>query len=134
MHSSCVMEQSAAPQSTRRETLIGGLRRSVIILVAFSGISVVVGLVLAWLLGRNVGEAIALGFFFVGGLMAIGGVVSSTMGYVPVGFPAAGGFNVREAGYMSPAEHQKTERGALAYALFGLILVVIGVLIDSQFG
>lgn len=127
------MEESAAPQSTWRESLKGGLRRSVIILVAFSAISVVVGLALAWLLERNVAEAIALGFFFVGGLMAIGGVVSATMGFVPSGFPSDGGFNIREAGYMTATEHGQTERGTLAYAVFGLILVVIGVLIDNAF-
>ena len=128
------MVKPAPPQSTRRQMLVGGLRRSVIILVAFSAISVIVGLVLAWLLERDVAKAVALGFFFVGGLMAIGGVVSATMGFVPMGFPADGGFNIREAGYMTAAEHQKTERGTLAYGLFGVILVVIGVLIDNAFG
>jgi hypothetical protein len=128
------MEKPAPPQSTRRQILAGGLRRSVIILVSFSAISVVVGLVLALLLDRDVAEAIAVGFFFVGGLMAIGGVVSATMGFVPSGFPADGGFNIREAGYMTADEHLKTERGTLAYALFGVILVVIGILIDTAFG
>jgi hypothetical protein len=128
------MTESAVPQSTRREILVGGLRRSAIILVSFSAISVVVGLAIVWLWGKDVAQGIALGFFFVGGLMAIGGVVSSTMGFVPMGFPADGGFNIREAGYATPAEHAKAERGSLAYGLFGVILVVIGVLIDSALG
>ena len=128
------MERPAAPQSTRRESLIGGLRRSVIILVAFSAISLIVGLAVAWLWNRDSGQAIAVGFFFVGGLMAIGGVVSSTMGFVPMGFPSGGGFNIREAGYMSAAEHGKTERGSLAYGVLGVILVVVGILIDNAFG
>ena len=128
------MEQHAAPQSTRRETLVGGLRRSVIILVAFSAISVLVGLAFAWLTARDVGQAVAVGFFLVGGLMAVGGVVSSTMGFVPMGFPSDGGFNLREAGYMTRAEHGKAERGSLAYGVFGVILVVIGILIDNAFG
>jgi hypothetical protein len=128
------MEQPAAPQSTWRETLAGGLRRSVIVLVSFSAISVLVGLVFAWLTGRDFGQAVALGFFLVGGLMAIGGVVSATMGFVPMGFPSDGGFNIREAGYMTAPEHEKAERGALVYGVFGVILVVIGILIDNAFG
>jgi hypothetical protein len=128
------MEQHAAPQSTWRETLVGGLRRSVIVLVSFSAISVLVGLVFAWLTGRDFGQAVALGFFFIGGLMAMGGVVSATMGFVPMGFPSDGGFNIREAGYMTAAEHGKAERGALIYGVFGVILVVIGILIDNAFG
>jgi hypothetical protein len=128
------MEQHAAPQSTRRETLVGGLRRSVIILVAFSAVSALVGLGVAWLFEKDFGQAVALGFFFVGGLMAIGGVVSATMGFVPIGFPSDGGFNLREAGYMTPAEHGKAERGSLAWGAFGVILVVGGILIDNAFG
>jgi hypothetical protein len=128
------MEQHAAPQSTRRETLVGGLRRSVIILVAFSAVSVLVGLAVAWLFEKDFGQAVAVGFFLVGGLMAIGGVVSATMGFVPMGFPSDGGFNIREAGYMTPAEHGKAERGSLAYGVFGVILVVIGILVDNAFG
>jgi hypothetical protein len=128
------MEESAASQGSWRETLIGGLRRSVIIIVAFSVLSLLAGLVVAWIWGKGLGQALAVGFFFVGGFMAIGGVVSSTMGFVPMGFPSDGGFNIREAGYMTAAEHGKTERGSLAYASFGVILVVIGVLIDNAFG
>jgi hypothetical protein len=127
------MTESAAPPSTRRETLVGGLRRSAIILVSFSALSVVVGLAIGWLWEKDVGQGIAVGFFFVGGLMAIGGVVSSTMGFVPMGFPADGGFNIREAGYTTRAEHANAERGSLAYGVFGVILVVIGVLIDNAF-
>jgi len=128
------MEQHAARRSTRRETLVGGLRRSVIILVAFSAVSVLVGIAVAWLLERDLGQAVAVGFFFVGGLMAIGGVVSATMGFVPMGFPSDGGFNIREAGYMTAAEHGTAERGSLAYGVFGVILVVVGILIDNAFG
>ena len=128
------MERPAAPQSTWRESLIGGLRRSVIILVAFSAISLIVGLAVAWLWNRDSGQAIAVGFFFVGGLMAIGGVVSSTMGFVPMGFPSDGGFNLRQTGYMTAAEHGTAERGSLAYGVLGVILVVIGILIDNAFG
>ena len=105
-----------------------------IILVAFAAISLLVGLVLSWLLDKDIGQAIAVGFFLVGGFMAIGAVVSSTMGFVPAGFPQSGGFNIREAGYMDAAEHGKAERGSLAYGVFGVILVVIGVLIDNSFG
>ena len=43
-------------------------------------------------------------------------------------------FNLREAGYMTPAEHGKAERGSLAYGAFGVILVVVGILIDNAFG
>jgi hypothetical protein len=128
------MKQHAASRSTRRETLVGGLRRSAIILVAFSAVSVLVGLVVAWLFEKDLGQALALGFFLVGGLMAIGGFVSSTMGYVPMGFPSDGGFNIREAGYMTAAEHGKAERGSLVYGVFGVILVVVGILIDNAFG
>ena len=128
------MTESVATASTRRENLVGGLRRSAIILVSFSAISVVVGLAIGWLWEKDVGQGIAVGFFFVGGLMTIGGVVSSTMGFVPMGFPADGGFNIREAGYMTAAEHGKAERGSLAYGVFGVILVVIGILIDNSFG
>lgn len=128
------MARSAAPQSSGRETLVGGLRRSVIVLAAFSAVSVLVGLAVAWLFEKNLGQAVALGFFLVGGLMAIGGFVSSTMGYVPMGFPSDGGFNIREAGYMTAAEHRTAERGSLVYGLFGVILVVAGILIDDAVG
>jgi hypothetical protein len=127
------MEESAPPQSTWRETVTAGLRRSAIILVAFAALSVLVGLAVAWIGGKNFGEAVAVGFFLVGGLMVVGGVVSATMGFVPMGFPQYGGFNIREAGYMDAVEHQNAERGALAYSVFGVILVVIGILLDTTF-
>jgi hypothetical protein len=125
------VEQSASPESGRREVIRAGVRRLLIFVATFSAIAVLVGLIAHWISDRGLGASIALGFLLVGGLMAAGGFVSATMGFVPAGFPSSGGYNIRDAGYMNFREHQGAERSALVFGLFGVAFVLIGAVLDS---
>jgi hypothetical protein len=106
---------------TRREVLLAGIRRVVIILVLLVGLIALVGLLLVEFKGTKPARAFPLAFYLGGALIAGGGVLGATTGPM-YGMPA-----VR----LSRAEHEHAVNWSFVYGGFGVALIAVGVLLDS---
>jgi hypothetical protein len=119
--------------------MLAALRRLVLLVVLCSAVTVVGSVALGLLAGASLDRAISLGFYGLGCFLMVSGffvgnrgparVKSETAGWTMLPIPGIGSRRLRWATF---DEQNETINNSAVFILLGLILVVIGVLVDSR--
>lgn len=119
--------------------MLAALRRLAVLVVLCSGVTVVGSVALGLLAGASLDRAISLGFYGLGCFLMISGffvgnrgparVKSETAGWTMLPIPGIGSRRLRWA---SLDEQNETINNSAVFIVLGVILVVIGVLVDSR--
>lgn len=119
--------------------MLAALRRLVVLVVLCSAVTVVGSVALGLLAGASLDRAISLGFYGLGCFLMVSGffvgnrgparVKSETAGWTMMPFPGIGSRRLRWA---TLDEQNETINNSAVFIVLGVILVVIGVLVDSH--
>jgi hypothetical protein len=119
--------------------MLAALRRLVVLVVFCSAITVVGSVALGLLAGAALERAISLGFYGLGCFLMISGffvgnrgparVKSETAGWTMLPIPGIGSRRLRWA---TLDEQNETINNSAVFIVLGLILVLIGVVVDSH--
>lgn len=119
--------------------MLAALRRLAVLVVLCSAVTVVGSVALGLLAGASLDRAISLGFYGLGCFLMISGffvgnrgparVKSETAGWTMLPIPGIGSRRLRWA---SLDEQNETINNSAVFIVLGVILVVIGVLVDSR--
>jgi hypothetical protein len=119
--------------------MLAGLRRLVILVALASGVTTLGSLVLGLLLGASVDRSVALGFYGVGCVLMVSGFFVGNRGPARVKsespapsmlpMPGLGGRRLRWA---TLDEQNETINQSAIFVILGLILVLIGVIVDTR--
>ena len=119
--------------------MLAALRRLVLLVVLCSAVTVVGSVALGLLAGTSLDRAISLGFYGLGCLLMVSGffvgnrgparVKSETAGWTMMPIPGIGSRRLRWA---TLDEQNETINNSAVFIVLGVILVVIGVLVDSH--
>jgi hypothetical protein len=119
--------------------MLAALRRLVVLVVLCSAVTVVGSVALGLLAGASLDRAISLGFYGLGCFLMISGffvgnrgparVKSETAGWTMMPIPGIGSRRLRWA---TLDEQNETINNSAVFIVLGVILVVIGVLVDSR--
>jgi hypothetical protein len=119
--------------------MLAALRRLAVLVVLCSAVTVVGSVALGLLAGASLDRAISLGFYGLGCFLMISGffvgnrgparVKSETAGWTMLPIPGIGSRRLRWA---TLDEQKETINNSAVFIVLGVILVVIGVLVDSR--
>jgi hypothetical protein len=119
--------------------MLAALRRLVVLVVLCSAVTVVGSVALGLLAGASLDRAISLGFYGLGCFLMVSGffvgnrgparVKSETAGWTMMPIPGIGSRRLRWA---TLDEQNETINNSAVFIVLGVILVVIGVLVDSR--
>jgi hypothetical protein len=119
--------------------MLAALRRLVLLVVLCSAVTVVGSVALGLLAGASLDRAISLGFYGLGCFLMVSGffvgnrgparVKSETAGWTMMPIPGIGSRRLRWA---TLDEQNETINNSAVFIVLGVILVVIGVLVDSH--
>jgi len=119
--------------------MLAALRRLVLLVVFCSAITVVGSVALGLLAGASLDRAISLGFYGLGCFLMVSGffvgnrgparVKSETAGWTMLPIPGIGSRRLRWA---TLDEQNETINNSAVFIVLGLILVLIGVVVDSH--
>jgi hypothetical protein len=119
--------------------MLAALRRLAVLVVLCSAVTVVGSVALGLLAGASLDRAISLGFYGLGCFLMVSGffvgnrgparVKSETAGWTMLPIPGIGSRRLRWA---TPDEQNETINNSAVFIVLGVILVVIGVLVDSR--
>jgi hypothetical protein len=119
--------------------MLAALRRLVVLVVFCSAITVVGSVALGLLAGASLDRAISLGFYGLGCFLMVSGffvgnrgparVKSETAGWTMLPIPGIGSRRLRWA---TLDEQNETINNSAVFIVLGLILVLIGVVVDSH--
>lgn len=114
--------------------LAAAARRFVVLFVAISLGTVVLSLALGGLAGAALERSISLGLYLVGSFLLVGGFFVGNRGPLrSIGdrglFSAFGRKGVRPA---TPEERREEVNASVIYITVGLLLIVVGVAVDSR--
>jgi hypothetical protein len=119
--------------------MLAALRRLVVLVVLCSAVTVVGSVALGVLAGASLDRAISLGFYGLGCFLMVSGffvgnrgparVKSETAGWTMLPIPGIGSRRLRWA---TLDEQNETINNSAIFIVLGVILVVIGVLVDSR--
>jgi hypothetical protein len=121
--------------------VITGLRRSLQILAAIAVPTALISLLFGLAAGTGVRSAVATGFYVVGAMLMIVGVLSGARGPLRAASPedpgeAAALFGMglgrRRLRKATDDERREAVFGAVLFLVLGLMLVVLGVLADAE--
>jgi hypothetical protein len=121
--------------------VIEGIRRGLLILAAIAVPTALVSLLLGVASGMAVGSALATGFYAVGAMLMVVGVLSGARGPLRSASPndpseAASIFGMgpgrRRLRKATDEERREAVSGAMLFLVLGLLLVVLGVVADSK--
>ena len=114
--------------------LLAALRRLLVLIVVAAAFTVVGSLILGLLLGASLSRSIAIGFYLVGSFWLVSGFFVGNRGPVrlksDIGAPLFGSRFVRWA---TPEEHQSTIAESAIFLVLGIILIIIGLAVDSRY-
>ena len=118
---------------SRRALLQAGLRRLALILVALAAATAVVSVLGGLLLDVRLSRALSVGFYAIGSFGLVAGFFVGNRGPAR-GRGASSGFlfGRRELRWASPEEQEEAISNSVLFVTIGLVLVVIGVLIDPR--
>jgi hypothetical protein len=117
------------PPVTRRQVLLAGIRRMLIVFIFLSAAVVGAALLIVLFSGMKGSRAFPLAFFLGGALIAVGGFLSAQTGQI-TGLPWGPGALPPAQGY-SFEERETAFSNAVAYAAFGVALIVVGAVLDA---
>jgi hypothetical protein len=110
------------------------LRRIAGLFVVAAGITAVISLSFALLLGESVSRAVSVGLYLVGSFLTIAGFFVGNRGPVrlkrDVGVPLLGSRIVRWA---TPEEREDSINTSAIYVVLGFALIFLGVLADTRY-
>ena len=119
--------------------MLAGLRRLVILVALASVVTTLGSLLLGLLLGSSLDRSVSLGFYGVGCVLMVSGffvgnrgparVKSETAGSTMLPIPGVGNRRLRWA---TLDEQNETINNSAVFIILGLILVLIGVVVDSH--
>ncbi len=119
---------------TRREILRAGLRRLVLLLAAIVAGTAVASLAAGAITGAPLARALSVGFYAIGSFALVGGFFVGNRG------PARGRGSAaitlpgqRKLRWARPEEQAEAIATSALFVTVGLVLVVIGLAIDSRF-
>lgn len=119
--------------------ILAALRRLAFLVVLIAGVTASGSLLLGALLGTALGRALTLGFYFMGCFLLVAGFFLGNRGPGRVKSESAGPsllpfgiFGERQLRWATPGEQYETIRSSGVFITLGLILVVLGALIDSR--
>ena len=119
--------------------LFAAIRRFVALVLLASGFTAVVALAIGALLGASLDRSIALGFYLMGCFLLLCGFFLGNRGPArveseserPVMLPF-GSFGARQLRWATAGEQNETIMSSAVFVSLGIILIVIGTLIDSR--
>jgi hypothetical protein len=119
--------------------MLAAIRRLVVLVVACSAGTVVVSVALGLLAGASLDRAVSLGFYGLGCFLMVSGffvgnrgparVKSETAGSTMLPIPGVGNRRLRWA---TLDEQYETINNSAVFIILGLVLVLIGVVVDSH--
>jgi hypothetical protein len=119
--------------------MLAALRRLAVLVVLCSAVTVVGSVALGLLAGASLDRAISLGFYGLGCFLMVSGffvgnrgparVKSETAGWTMLPIPGIGSRRLRWA---TLDEQNETINNSAVFIVLGVILVVIGVIVDSH--
>jgi hypothetical protein len=112
---------------------VAAARRFFILLGAVAGAVFLCSVSIGLILGTSLNRAIAVGFEAFGCLLLLFGFFVGNRGPVRTRGEAAPFFGPRFLRWATPEEHQSTIAESAIFLVLGLLLVVIGVAIDSRY-
>jgi hypothetical protein len=119
--------------------MLAAIRRLVVLVVACSGITVVVSVALGLLAGASLDRAVSLGFYGLGCFLMVSGFFVGNRGPARVKSETAGssmlpipGYGNRRLRWATLDEQNETINNSAVFIILGLILVLIGVVVDSH--
>jgi hypothetical protein len=119
--------------------MLAAIRRLVVLVVASSALTVVVSVALGLLAGAALDRAVSLGFYGLGCFLMVSGFFVGNRGPARVKSETAGssmlpipGFGNRRLRWATPDEQNETINNSAVFIILGLILVLIGVVVDSH--
>jgi hypothetical protein len=118
---------------------LAALRRFAFIVALTVGVTAVMSLLIGALLGSSVDRSLALGFYFMGCFLLVLGFFVGNRGPARVKSESAGPsmlpfgmFGERRLRWATPGEQNETIMSSAVYISIGVILVIIGALVDSR--
>jgi hypothetical protein len=119
--------------------LLAALRRFALLVLLCAGLTVVGSLLVGVALGTSLDRTLALGFYFVGCFLLVAGFFIGNRGPARVESESAGPsmlpfgmFGARRLRWATPGEQQETIMSSGLFISLGVILIVIGTLVDSR--
>ena len=119
--------------------MLAAIRRLVVLVVLCSAVTVIGSVALGLLAGASLDRAISLGFYGLGCFLMVSGffvgnrgparVKSETAGSTMLPIPGVGNRRLRWA---TLDEQNETINNSAVFIILGLILVLIGVIVDSR--
>jgi hypothetical protein len=118
---------------------LAALRRFAFIVALAAGVTAVMSLLIGALLGSSVDRSLALGFYFMGCFLLVVGFFIGNRGPARVKSESAGPsmlpfgmFGDRRLRWATPGEQNETIMSSAVFISIGVILVIIGALVDSR--
>ena len=118
--------------------MLAAVRRLVLLVALCSALTVVVSVLLGLLVGASLDRSVALGFYALGCFLMVAGFFVGNRGPARVKSEEASGgsailpFGGRRLRWASAQEQYETINNSAVFIVLGLILVLIGVLVDSK--
>lgn len=121
--------------------VIAGIRRGLLILAAIAVPTAVVSLLLGLAAGTAVQRALATGFYVVGAMLMLVGVLSGARGPLRAAPPGDGGdesplfgmgLGRRRLRKATDEERREAVFGAMLFLFLGLVLVALGAVADAE--
>jgi hypothetical protein len=119
--------------------MLAALRRLVLLVALCSGLTAGISALLGLLVGASLDRALSLGFYGAGCFLMVCGFFVGNRGPARVKSEPAGpsmlplpGFGARRLRWATPEEQYETIGNSGVFIVLGLVLVVIGVLVDTR--
>jgi hypothetical protein len=119
--------------------MLAAIRRLVVLVVLCSALTVVASVALGLLAGASLDRAVSLGFYGLGCFLMVSGFFVGNRGPARVKSETAGstmlpipGFGNRRLRWATLDEQNETINNSAVFIILGLILVLIGVVVDSH--
>jgi hypothetical protein len=119
--------------------MLAAIRRLVVLVVGCSAVTVVASVALGLLAGASLDRAVSLGFYGLGCFLMVSGFFVGNRGPSRVKSETAGstmlpipGFGNRRLRWATLDEQNETINNSAVFIVLGLILVLIGVVVDSH--
>ena len=118
--------------------LLAAIRRFTLLVLLATGLTAVMSLLIGLLVGGSLDRSLALGFYFMGCFLLVVGFFVGNRGPARVKSESAGPlmpfamFGSRQLRWATPGEQNETIMSSAVFISLGVILIVIGTLIDSR--
>ena len=119
--------------------MLAAIRRLAVLVLLCSALTVIVSVALGLLAGASLDRAVSLGFYGLGCFLMVSGFFVGNRGPARVKSETAGstmlpipGFGNRKLRWATLDEQHETINNSAVFIVLGLILVLIGVAVDSR--